>query len=284
MEAIVLAIKMIAKEVRRSGLNNIRGFAGYENTSGDRVTKLDEYAHNCFLQTAMRGKLFRALASEEYPELIKTGHKSPDMLFYDPLDGSSNTDVNNSIGSIFAIRRGEGKFGDEQILAGYAIYGPSTMLVYTTTQGVHGFTLDSSIGEFILSHPDMKIPEHNKAYSVNEGNYYKWDTKTKKFIDQSKKNGDSLRYVGTLVADFHRTLIKGGIFLYPASPKPKLRLLYEAAPMAKIVEHAGGAAIDGNQRILDMVPEDLHQKVPLIIGSPDNVNTYKSTIGNVVVR
>jgi len=210
---------------------------------------------------------------------------------FDPLDGSSNIDVNASIGTIFSIHRKitnhtpEGSLedclqkGSDQIAAGYFIYGSSTMMVYTTGQGVHGFTLDPSLGEFLLSHENIRTPSRGKIYSINEGHVNSWDAGTRRYIDHVKEDRKdrghpySLRYIGSLVADFHRNLLKGGIFLYPG-PKGKLRLLYEASPLAMIVEHAGGAASTGAQRILDIQPTSLHQRVPLILGSVDDVMDY----------
>ena len=212
---------------------------------------------------------------------------------FDPLDGSSNIDVNASIGTIFSVHRkissgnGDGSLedclqvGTEQLAAGYFIYGSSTMMVYTTGQGVHGFTLDPSLGEFLLSHENIKTAPRGKIYSINEGNASQWDAGTRRYIDHVKQvdKADnrpySLRYIGSLVADFHRNLLKGGIFLYPG-PKGKLRLLYEAAPLAMIVEQAGGAATTGDQRILEIIPTSLHQRVPLIIGSCKDVCSTRS--------
>ena len=269
----VLAVKMIAREVRRAGLIDILGAAGTENVHGEKVTKLDVYAQEI---------------PREYP-------RGKYVFMFDPLDGSSNIDVNISIGTIFSIHRrvtpgDDGRLEDclqpgyKQVSAGYVLYGSSVMLVYTTGKGVHGFTLDPSVGEFLLSHPNIRMPARGKTYSINEGNAASWDPGTKKYVNWLKEKDPatnrpfSMRYVGTLVADFHRTLVNGGIFLYPPSPKPKLRLLYEAAPLAMVAEQAGGRAITGTQRILDVEPAELHQKVPLIVGSSEDVTRYEQFV------
>ena len=234
------------------------------------------------------------MASEESENIIPIpdgSKRGKYVLMFDPLDGSSNIDVNASIGTIFSIHRKitkdheDGSLEDclqkgcDQIAAGYFIYGSSTMMVYTTGNGVHGFTLDPSLGEFLLSHENIRTPSRGKIYSINEGNVHSWDGGTRRYIDYLKEDRKdrghpySLRYIGSLVADFHRNLLKGGIFLYPG-PKGKLRLLYEASPLAMIVEQAGGAASTGEQRILDVQPTSLHQRVPLIIGSREDIAEY----------
>jgi fructose-1,6-bisphosphatase I len=235
------------------------------------------------------------MASEERPEIIPIPRELPRgkyVFLFDPLDGSSNIDVNISIGTIFSIHRrlshGEdGRLedclqpGTDQVAAGYVLYGSSVMLVYTTGKGVHGFTLDPTVGEFLLSHPDIRIPPRGRMYSINEGNTASWDAGTAKYVSWCKEKDPAtnrpytMRYVGTLVADFHRTLLNGGIFMYPASPKPKLRLLYEASPLAMVAEQAGGRATTGTQRILDVDPSELHQKVPFIAGSAEDVSRYE---------
>ena len=292
----VLAVKMIAREVRRAGLIDILGAAGHENVHGEKVTKLDDYAQDRLEIGMARTGLLCAMASEERPEIIpipREYSRGKYVFMFDPLDGSSNIDVNISIGTIFSVHRrltpsGEGRLedclqaGTKQIAAGYVLYGSSVMMVYTTGKGVHGFTLDPTVGEFLLSHPDIRIPARGKTYSINEGNTASWDPGTEKYVSYLKEKHVesnrpySMRYVGTLVADFHRTLINGGIFMYPASPKPKLRLLYEASPLAMVAEQAGGKAITGRDRILEIVPEELHQKVPLVVGSPDDVDDYQN--------
>jgi fructose-1,6-bisphosphatase I len=291
----VLAVKMIAREVRRAGLIDILGAAGHENVHGEKVQKLDTYAQDRLeIGMARTGQLC-CMASEERPEIIPIPREHPRgkyVFLFDPLDGSSNIDVNISIGTIFSIHRrvtpgDDGRLEDclqpgfKQISAGYVLYGSSVMLVYTTGKGVHGFTLDPTVGEFLLSHPNIRMPARGKSYSINEGNAASWDAGTAKYVSYVKEKDAessrpySLRYVGTLVADFHRTLINGGIFMYPASPKPKLRLLYEASPLAMVAEQAGGKATTGTQRILDIMPTELHQKVPLVVGSTEDVARYE---------
>ena len=238
------------------------------------------------------------MASEETPDMIpipREAGRGHYVFLFDPLDGSSNIDVNISIGTIFSIHRKitpgeEGTLQDclqpgyKQLAAGYVLYGSSVMLVFTTGKGVHGFTLDPTVGEFLLSHPDLRMPPRGRIYSINEGNTASWDPGTAAYVKHLKEKNEAdgrpytLRYVGTLVADFHRTLINGGIFMYPAAPKPKLRLLYEAAPMAMIAEQARGRASTGSGRILDIVPTELHQKVPLIVGSADDVADYETFV------
>jgi fructose-1,6-bisphosphatase I len=293
-----LAVKMIAREVRRAGLIDILGAAGKENVHGERVQKLDEYAQDRIEEAMYRTGMVCSLASEERDEIMpvpKGYKKGKYLVHFDPLDGSSNIDVNISIGTIWSIHRkitpGEdGTLADSlqpgyrQVAAGYVLYGSSTLFVYTTGKGVHGFTLDPTVGEFLISHPDIRIPKRGTSYSINEGSTHSWDPGTAAYIrrlkekDKSLGRPYSLRYVGTLVADFHRTLLRGGIFLYPAAPKPKLRLLYEAAPMAMIAEAAGGKASTGTQRILDIVPRTLHEKVPLVTGSPEDVAEYEELL------
>jgi fructose-1,6-bisphosphatase I len=294
----VLAVKMIAREVRRAGLIDILGAAGTENVHGEQVQKLDTYAQERLEIGMARSGLLCCMASEERPEVIPIPRDQPRgkyVFLFDPLDGSSNIDVNISIGTIFSIHRrispGEdGRLedclqpGTRQISAGYVLYGSSVMLVYTTGKGVHGFTLDPTVGEFLLSHPDIKIPSRGKTYSINEGNAASWDAGTSGYVawckekDAATNRPYSHRYVGTLVADFHRTLINGGIFMYPSSPKPKLRLLYEASPMAMLAEQAGGRATTGTKRILEIEPTELHQKVPFVTGSPEDVARYEEFV------
>ena len=291
----VLAVKMIAREVRRAGLIDILGAAGTENVHGEKQQKLDTYAQDRLEIGMARTGLLCCMASEERPEIIpipREHARGKYVFLFDPLDGSSNIDVNTSIGTIFSIHRritpgDEGRLedclqpGTRQIAAGYVLYGSSVMLVYTTGKGVHGFTLDPTVGEFLLSHPDIKIPSRGKTYSINEGNSANFDEGTDHYVawckekDPASNRPYTARYVGTLVADFHCTLLNGGIFMSPATPKPKLRLLYEASPLAMVVEQAGGKAITGRDRILDIVPTELHQKVPLVAGSPENVDQYQ---------
>ncbi len=290
-----LAVKMIAREVRRAGLIDILGAAGTENVHGERVQKLDEYAQDRIEHAMYRTGMVCSLASEEREEIMpvpKGYKKGKYIVHFDPLDGSSNIDVNISIGTIWSIHKkvspGEDgtladslQAGTRQLAAGYVLYGSSTLFVYTTGKSVHGFTLDPTVGEFLLSHPDIKIPKRGTSYSINEGSTASWDAGTAAYIAHLKEKDAasgrpySQRYVGTLVADFHRTLLRGGIFLYPAMPKPKLRLLYEAAPMAMIAEAAGGRATTGTKRILEIVPKTLHEKVALVTGSPEDVAEYE---------
>ena len=298
---LTLAAKSISREVNKAGLADILGLTGEINIHGDVVKKLDVYANERICKAMDHGGHLCIMASEENEDVIPIPDEFPKgkyVLLFDPLDGSSNIDANVSVGTIFSIYRKKttGKEatiedclrrGTEQVAAGYIVYGSSTMMVYTTGQGVHGFTLDPSIGEFLLSHENIKIPTKGKIYSINEGNANTWDEGTKKYIAYLKENDSttgrpySLRYIGSLVADFHRNLLYGGIFLYPADykdpkkPKAKLRLLYEASPLAFVIEQAGGLASIGKERIMDIQATELHQKVPLIIGSKEDVLTYE---------
>ena len=290
---ICLAAKIISRNVRRAGLTDILGGSTTVNVSGDLQQKLDLIANETVRNSLQYTGRVCVLASEEDEEPTPVPANVPAgkyVVLYDPLDGSSNIDVNVSIGTIFAIHRrvteaGPGKLADclqagtRLVAAGYILYGSSTMLVYTTGNGTHGFTLDPSIGEFLLSHPHIRIPEVGKYYSVNESNWNKWSPTTQRVV-AAFKNGDgpvkskNARYIGSLVADVHRNLISGGIFLYPGdtrSRQGKLRLLYEGAPLAFVVEQAGGAATDGSGRIMEIVPADLHQRTPLVIGSRTDV-------------
>ena len=299
-----LAAKLIAREVNKAGLVEILGFTGEENVHGEQVRKLDWFAQDRIFKAMDHGGHLCCMASEESPEIIpipRQFKRGKYVFLYDPLDGSSNIDVNITIGTIFSIHRkrapGEDgtledclQPGRDQVAAGYVIYGSSTMLVYTTGDGVHGFTLDPSVGEFLLSHENIRIPSKGKTYSINEGNTAAWDAGTRAFVEHLKQRDPAsgrpytLRYVGSLVADFHRTLLTGGIFLYPPDvtdpkkPKPKLRLLYEASPLAMICEQAGGAATTGRERMMDVQPAELHQKVPLIIGSREEVRLYEEFV------
>jgi fructose-1,6-bisphosphatase I len=291
---IGLAAKLIARAVSRGGLVDILGVTGSVNVHGEEVKELDEYANQIILNVFGQSGLVCTLASEEMEKPRHLSENCPHgkyALFFDPLDGSSNIDVNGSIGTIFSIHHrltgdlhGTEKewrrLGTEQVAAGYVVYGSSTILVYTAGKGVHGFTLDPSIGEFLLSHENIRVPSRGKTYSINEGNYPIWLPPVRAFVDYLKqKDPDtgrpySSRYVGALVADFHRTLLQGGIFLYPEdarNPKGKLRLLYEAVPLAFVMEQAGGRASTGSERIMEIRPVDLHQKTPLVIGSSKEV-------------
>src|ERR1051325_62846 len=281
---LTLAFKIINREVGQAGLVDALGATGNINVQGEIVQKLDEFANTVIYRAMDHGGHLCAMASEEnddilpIPEPYKCGKY---VLLFDPLDGSSNIDVNVSIGTIFSILRRvtpdetPGSLPDflqpgyKQIAAGYTIYGPSTMLVYTAGLGVYGFTYDPSVGEFLLSHDDIRIPQHGKIYSVNEGNYHRWSPQMQRYIDWAKKDipeedkkAYSMRYIGSMVTDVHRTLLYGGVFLYPAdvkSHKGKLRLLYEANPMSFVLEQAGGKATNGQgKRLLEIIQEDLH--------------------------
>jgi fructose-1,6-bisphosphatase I len=293
-QSIALAGRVIASKVQKAGLADVLGATGAVNVQGETVQKLDELANKILIRCVEAGGHVCVMASEENEEIIHVPPHYPHgkyVLLFDPLDGSSNIDVNVSIGTIFSIHRrvtpsGPGsekdclQAGSKQVAAGYIIYGSSTMLVYTTGDGVHGFTLDPLVGEFFLSHENIRIPARGNTYSINEGNRSKWTPGVIEWVDMLKSSAApggkpyGLRYVGTLVADFHRTLLRGGIFAYPGdrtSPQGKLRLLYECAPLAFIAEAAGGAASTGTGRVLDVEPESLHQRVPLFIGSKEDV-------------
>jgi fructose-1,6-bisphosphatase I len=291
---------VISGYVRRAGLVDVLGSAGSTNIQGEQQQKLDVIANDVIKQAVTPTGLVCVMASEEEEEPIPVPERNGTakyVLLYDPLDGSSNIDVNVSIGTIFSIHRrrtqtGPGTLEDcmqtgrSQVAAGYIIYGSSTVLVYTTGGGVHVFTLDPTIGEFRLCHADIKTPESGKYYSVNESNYTRWNDGYRRVVQKFKgtDGGNSTknaRYIGSLVADFHRNLLAGGVFLYPAdskSPRGKLRLLYEAAPLAFIAEQAGGAASDGTRPIMDIEPEDLHQRTPLVIGSKADVEIVVKTL------
>lgn len=290
---IGIAAKIINREVNKAGLVNILGAVGSQNIQGEEQQKLDVFADNQFINAFRAGGEVCAIASEENNDILIFDDRKDAkyIVCFDPLDGSSNIDVNVSIGTIFSIYKrlslskdvSENDFlqkGTEQVAAGYVIYGSSTMLVYTTGHGVNGFTLDPSIGEFCLSHPQIKIPENGKIYSINEGSYNLFPSVIKEYLkwvkqeDKESNRPYSARYIGSMVADLHRNLIKGGIFMYPSTskaPNGKLRLLYECNPLAFIVEQAGGKATTGTQRILEISPKELHQRVPIIIGSKNMV-------------
>ncbi|MGE3062842.1 MAG: class 1 fructose-bisphosphatase [bacterium] len=296
---IILAGKIISREVNKAGLVEILGLTGQENVQGEQVQKLDDFANSAFLNILSKNESVGGVASEEMaePNYFQNHATARYCVLFDPLDGSSNIDVNVSIGTIFSIykllKEGECseldflRKGSEQVAAGYILYGSSTMLVFTTGEGVHGFTLDSSLGEFLLSHENMKIPEPSKRYySINEGNCKFWENRTREYVDLLKNQDKpfSLRYIGSLVSDFHRNLIYGGIFMYPldfknpTKPKGKLRLMYEANPLAMVVKNAGGEASNGLQDILDIKPSELHQREPLYIGTASFVKDAVSYI------
>lgn len=305
LSAIKLGAKIIHRDINKAGLVDILGTNGVSNVQGEAQMKLDLYA-NEKLKAALkaRGEV-AGIASEEEDEIvIFEGERATNakyVVLMDPLDGSSNIDVNVSVGTIFSIYRRitpvgqpitEADFlqpGNRQVAAGYVVYGSSTMLVYTTGVGVHAFTYDSSIGVFCLSHEKVRFPATGNMYSINEGNYIKFPLGVKKYLkycqeqDEATNRPYTSRYIGSLVADFHRNLLKGGIYLYPSTashPKGKLRLLYECNPMAFLAEQAGGRASDGFRRILDIIPETLHQRMPLFIGSESMVKDAERFMHN----
>ena len=295
MTQIGLVGKLIAQDLRRAGLINVLGVTGETNIHGEAVKKLDKLANETFIKVFQYSGLVCALASEEMDRPVHLPENWPHgkyMLLFDPLDGSSNTDVNMPLGTVFSILRYDGKGGlpsepelirrgTQQVAAGYIMYGSSTMLVFTAGQGVHGFTLDPGVGEYVLSHESIEIPPRGKVYAANEGNYHKWPAGIRQFVDHLKGHDKatgrpySSRYSGCMVADVHRILLGGGIYLYPGEtdkPEGKLRLLYEANPLAMVMEKAGGRASTGTMRILEVEPKGLHQRVPLIIGSREEVS------------
>lgn len=292
---IGIASKIINREVNKAGLVNILGVEGSENSTGDMVQKLDIYSNEKMIECLRTSGECAAIVSEENEDIIHLGNENGGsaqyVLVMDPLDGSSNIDVNVSVGTIFGIYKRKSdpsgditvedciQKGDDMVAAGYVLYGTSTILVYTTGDGVNGFTLDPSIGEFCLSHPDMKIPASGNYYSVNQGYYLKFDLEMRRYIDHCSDLNLRLRYIGSMVSDIHRILFQGGIFLYPNTrkyPHGKLRLLYECNPMSMIVEQAGGKAISCKlDRILSTEVTNIHQKATIAIGSPDMVDEMK---------
>ncbi len=301
LREIGLAAKRVNVEVNKAGLVDILGDEGTTNIQGEEVKKLDVYANNQLIGVLKHGISCAGIGSEELDDIEifddELSNQSKYVCLFDPLDGSSNIDVNVSIGTIFSIYRRVTDLGTactmedflqpgrKQVAAGYIVYGSSTMLVYATRRGVNGFTLDPSIGEFSLSHPNIQCPKDGKIYSVNHGNFFQYNDRVKKYIDacqkKNKTNGGpyTQRYIGSMVSDVHRNLIKGGIFMYPGTtdkPNGKLRLLYECNPFAFIVEVAGGKATNGEQRILDIVPTELHQRCPFFIGSENMMAELES--------
>jgi fructose-1,6-bisphosphatase I len=302
---ISLAIRIINSRVRAAGLADLLGYTGETNVQGESVQKLDTFSNEVLMNVLERSGHCGVIASEELDEAQLAEHHGKYVVLFDPLDGSSNIDTNVGIGTIFAVlRRNEPKLsrpsladalrpGREIVAAGYVLYGPSTIFVMSTGQGAHGFTLDPSIGEFFLSQPDIIVPRRGNCYSVNEGNFSRWAPEIQNWarwvkavhpVGETPDGSEPFqtpygaRYVGSMVADAHRTLMKGGIFAYPADTKSKsgkLRLLYEANPMAFLFEQAGGMAIDGKDRILDIMPSELHQRVPVILGSKDDVSVFR---------
>jgi fructose-1,6-bisphosphatase I len=300
---IGLAAKRVHVEVNKAGLVDILGDYGTTNVQGEEVKKLDIFANNQFMGVLRHGISCAGIGSEEMDDIVvfddAVSNQSKYVCLFDPLDGSANIDVNVSIGTIFSVFRRVSELGKpatkadflqqgiKQVAAGYIIYGSSTMMVYATRRGVNGFTLDQSIGEFTLSHPDIKCPETGKIYSVNHGNYFQYEEKVQKYINacqqKTKDNGGpyTQRYIGSMVADVHRNLIKGGIFMYPGTtdkPKGKLRLLYECNPFAFIVEIAGGKATNGSTRILEVEATEIHQRTPMFIGSKLMMEEFENTI------
>ena len=304
---IGIASKIVNREVNKAGLVDILGDVGSRNVQGEDQKKLDVFANTQFITALTSGGECCIVASEEEDEFVAidspVSKNAKYIVCIDPLDGSSNIDCNVAVGTIFSILRRKtvnGKAtiadvlqkGTEQVAAGYVIYGSSTMLVYTTGKGVNGFTLDPSIGEFCLSHPDLKIPAAGKIYSINEGNYVHFPLGVKKYLkyaqveDKATNRPFTSRYIGSMVADIHRNLIKGGIYMYPTtagSPSGKLRLMYECNPMAFIVEQAGGSASDGFQRILDIEPTELHQRTAVYIGSKEMVQQVESLLAEETI-
>ena len=300
INSIRLAAKVVNYEVNKAGLVDVLGAAGDTNIQGEDQQKLDVYANDKFIQTLVNRNIVCGIASEEEDDFISINSSDKNnqnkyVVLMDPLDGSSNIDVNVSVGTIFSIYRRVTPVGtpvqiedflqkgSEQVAAGYIIYGTSTMLVYTTGDGVNGFTLNPAIGTFYLSHPQMRFPEQGSIYSVNEGNYIHFPQGIKNYIKYCQMEEDNRpytsRYIGSLVSDFHRNMIKGGIYLYPPStknPQGKLRLLYECNPMAFIAEQAAGKASDGTSRIMDIFPTELHQRVPFVCGSMSMVDKVES--------
>lgn len=291
MNSIRLAAKIVAQKVNQAGLVDIVGAFGKENVQGEQQQKLDVYANEVFIQTLVNRDIVCGIASEENDDFISVcgadgSNSNKYVVLMDPLDGSSNIDVNVSVGTIFSIYRRISRSGTpvvaadflqkgiHQVAAGYVIYGSSTMLVYTTGNGVNGFTLDPALGTFFLSHPNMNISEDGAIFSVNEGNFNQFEKGVKEYVHFCKENAYTGRYIGSLVADVHRNILKGGIYMYPGTssqPNGKLRLLYECNPFAMIIEQAGGKATNGKQRILEMEPTELHQRVPIFCGSKNMV-------------
>lgn len=299
--SIKLAAKIVNREINKAGLADITGSVGKENVQGEEQQKLDLYANDKFKAALEARDQVCGIASEEEDQAVsfnrQVNRDAKYVVLMDPLDGSSNIDVNVSVGTIFSIYRRISPVGSPatdadflqpghlQVAAGYVIYGSSTMLVYTTGNGVHGFTYDPSLGVFCLSHENMQIPADGNIYSINEGNYIRFPLGIKKYIKYCQESVPqenrpyTSRYIGSLVADFHRNLLKGGIYLYPSTatyPNGKLRLLYECNPMALLIEQAGGRATDGQQRILDLIPTELHQRVPFFVGSTNMVNKVEA--------
>jgi fructose-1,6-bisphosphatase I len=305
LSGITLATKMIEAKIRSAGLSDVLGAYGAENVQGEQQQKLDVYANQALLHCLGLRDSVAALVSEEDEEPVTFNRDSETgkyIIVFDPLDGSSNIDVNVNVGTIFSVlRRMPAELGTleesilqpgfRQVAAGYVVYGPSTVLVYTTGSGVHSFTLDSTIGAFVLSNEQMQMPEQGSYYSTNEANAATWPEAYRNYLAMLRDGGlgktYSSRYIGSLVADFHRTLLKGGVFLYPPTDKQakgKLRLLYEANPLAFIAEQAGGMATNGSQRILEIKPEGIHQRTPLCVGSKREMEALMETLAGVAAK
>lgn len=288
---IALASKVVNREINKAGLIDIMGPMGSQNSGGEQQQKLDVLANIRFTRALTKGGEACALISEETESYVDLNNEGRYVIAIDPLDGSSNIDVNVSIGTIFSIYRRVSPVGQpiqdldilqcgaEQVAAGYILYGSSTMLVYTTGHGVNGFTYESTLGEYVLSHPDMTIPEKGRTYSINEGSANSFSQAVKSYVQFCKDENYTARYIGSLVADFHRNLLKGGIYIYPATAKAKkgkLRLMYECNALAFIAEQAGGKATDGKNRILEIKPESLHERTPFYVGSKAMVEKAES--------
>lgn len=290
---IALASKVVNREINKAGLIDIMGAMGSQNSTGEQQQKLDVLANIRFTRALSKGGEVCALISEETESFVDLNNEGNYVIAIDPLDGSSNIDVNVSIGTIFSIYRRKSKVGepineqdilqtgDDQVAAGYILYGSSTMLVYTTGHGVNGFTYEPTLGEYVLSHPDMTMPENGKIYSINEGSTNSFSPAVNEYLKYCKDSNYTARYIGSLVADFHRNMLKGGIYIYPATakdPHGKLRLMYECNALAFIAEQAGGIASDGKGRIMEIKPKDLHQRTPFYVGS---VKMVEKAIGFV---
>lgn len=288
LNQIAEAGKIIASHIKKSGLVDIQGSAGRTNTSSEEVQKLDEFANDLMVDILKESGQVATIVSEEMEDSYEVETRRGDYIVYmDPLDGSTNIDVNVSIGTIFSIYKKSGNTvlypGRKQVAAGYILYGSSVMFIYTCGAGVNGFTLDPSIGSFLLSHPGIKIPDEGHIYSINEGYSARYSADLQKYLEaiKNEENPYKARYVGSMVADIHRTLLKGGIFIYPAdskNPEGKLRLMLEVNSLAYIVEQAGGTSISGKQSPLDISPSDFHQRVPVVMGSKKEVEKYQQTV------
>jgi fructose-1,6-bisphosphatase I len=290
---IALASKVVNREVNKAGLIDIMGAVGSQNTAGDDQQKLDVLANIRFTRALAKGGEVCALVSEEADSFVDLNNEGKYVIAIDPLDGSSNIDVNVSIGTIFSIYRRKSPAGTpiqpedilqrgaDQVAAGYVLYGSSTMMVYTTGHGVNGFTYEPTLGEYFLSHPDMHMPADGKIYSINEGSANSFSKPVKEYVQYCKDQKYTARYIGSLVADFHRNMLKGGIYIYPATakdPQGKLRLIYECNALAFVAEQAGGKATDGSMRILDIIPESLHQRTAFYVGSKNMVDKSGSFV------